>query len=53
MLSTKDIRDLVQRNMFYVLVVFCVQDQTVGWVSYPLPWKMQTAGKFNASVDVA
>lgn len=34
--SMKDIRDLAQKNMFYMLVVFYVQDQTVEWVLYHL-----------------
>lgn len=53
MRSTKDIKDLVRRNMSYALVVFYVQDQTVEWVLYHLLRKMQIAGKFSALVDVA
>jgi len=34
--SMRDIRDSVRKNMFYVLVAFCVQDQIVEWVLYHL-----------------
>lgn len=51
--STRDIRDLVRRNMFYALVVFCVQDQIAEWVLYHLLWKMiENVAEFSASVDV-
>lgn len=53
MYSTRDIRDLVQKNMFYALVVFCVQDQIVEWVLYHLLWKMiESVAESSALVDV-
>jgi len=36
----RDIKDSVRKNMFYVLVAFCVQDQIVEWVLYHLLRKM-------------
>jgi hypothetical protein len=49
----RDIKDLAQKNTFYVLVVYFVQDQIVAWALYLLLWKtMKNAEGFNVSVDV-
>lgn len=49
-----NIKDLVQKNMCYVLVDFYVQDQIVVWVSYQSLQMMVVinAEKFNVLVVV-